>query len=125
MDLHVTTYAIYLLASITLTVWVANVLFKNGRVFLVEIFDGNIELAESVNKLLLIGFYLINFAYASMQLKVTDGITSVQALFEVLSLKIGMIILILGLMHFLNLIVFFKLRKNSKKAELILNPATV
>ena len=123
MDLHVTSYAIYLVASIILTVWVANVLFKNGRVFLVDIFEGNIELAQSVNKLLLVGFYLINFAYASMQLKVANDIMTVQTLFEVLSLKIGMIILILGLMHFLNLIVFFKLRKNSKKAELI--PSTV
>ncbi len=55
----VVTYVVYLLLSIALTVWVARTLFKNGRIFLVDVFHGNEALADSVNHLLVVGFYLI------------------------------------------------------------------
>ena len=56
----VTTYISYVVLSVVLTVWVAQTLHKNGRVFLVEVFSGNEALADSVNHLLVVGFYLIN-----------------------------------------------------------------
>jgi len=91
------------------------VLFKNGRIFLVDIFHGNTDLADSVNKLLVVGFYLINIGYMSLALKATGNIPSVQVVVEVLSYKLGWIILILGGMHFLNLAVFFKLRNRAQQ----------
>ena len=71
MDTGITTYAylIYLAISIALTIWVARTLHKNGRVFLVDVFHGNEPLADSVNHLLVVGFYLINFGYVSLALK--------------------------------------------------------
>ncbi|MEZ2336169.1 hypothetical protein [Mucilaginibacter sp. RCC_168] len=115
MNYFILTYIVYLLVSIALTVWVAKVLFKNGRIFLVDIFHGNNELADSVNKLLVVGFYLVNIGYMSLALKETGSIISTQVVVEVLSYKVGCIILILGAMHFLNLIVFFKLRNRAKR----------
>src|ERR1700749_4254744 len=115
MNYFILTYIVYLLASIALTVWVAKVLFKNGRIFLVDIFHGNNELADSVNKLLVVGFYLINIGYMSLALKEGGTIPDLQVVVEVLSFKIGWIILILGGMHFLNLTIFFKLRNRAKK----------
>ncbi|WP_295717303.1 hypothetical protein [Mucilaginibacter sp.] len=115
MNYFILTYLVYLLVSIALTVWVARVLFKNGRIFLVDIFHGNNELADSVNKLLVVGFYLINIGYMSLALKETGGIPNTQVVVEVLSYKLGWIILILGAMHFLNLVVFFKLRNRAKR----------
>ncbi|WP_183557089.1 hypothetical protein [Mucilaginibacter sp. SP1R1] len=115
MNYFILTYVVYLLVSIALTVWVAKVLFKNGRIFLVDIFHGNNELADSVNKLLVVGFYLINIGYMSLALKETGNIPSAQVVVEVLSYKVGWIILILGGMHFMNLIVFFKLRNRAKR----------
>lgn len=115
MNYFILTYAIYLSASIALTVWVAKVLFKNGRIFLVDIFHGNHELADSVNKLLVVGFYLVNIGYMSLALKEYGTIANLQTVVEVLSYKIGWIILILGGMHFLNLIIFFKLRNRAKR----------
>ncbi|WP_439699078.1 hypothetical protein ACFGVS_13875 [Mucilaginibacter sp. AW1-7] len=115
MNYFILTYFVYLLVSIALTVWVAKVLFKNGRVFLVDIFHGNNELADSVNKLLVVGFYLVNIGYMSLALKETGSIGSAQVVVEVLSYKLGWIILILGGMHFLNLVVFFKLRSRAKR----------
>ncbi|WPV00780.1 hypothetical protein SNE26_03250 [Mucilaginibacter sp. cycad4] len=115
MNYFILTYVIYLLASIALTVWVAKVLFKNGRIFLVDIFHGNHELADSVNKLLVVGFYLVNIGYMSLALKEYGSIASMQVVVEVLSYKVGWIILILGGMHFLNLVIFFKLRNRAKR----------
>ncbi|MFS2189368.1 hypothetical protein FHW88_005121 [Mucilaginibacter sp. SG538B] len=115
MNYFILTYVIYLLASVALTVWVAKVLFKNGRIFLVDIFHGNSELADSVNKLLVVGFYLVNIGYMSLALKEYGSIASMQVVVEVLSYKVGWIILILGGMHFLNLVIFFKLRNRAKR----------
>jgi hypothetical protein len=107
------TYIAYLLITISLTIWVARTLFKNGKIFLVDIFHGNAALADNVNNLLLVGFYLINIGYAVYTLTITNPINNVKDIFEILSVKIGLIILILGIMHFLNLYVFFRLRKRA------------
>jgi hypothetical protein len=117
MNYFILTYVIYVLVSIALTVWVAKVLFKNGRIFLVDIFHGNNELADSVNKLLVVGFYLVNIGYMSLALKEYGTIANMQVVVEVLSYKVGWIILILGGMHFLNLVIFFKLRNRAKREK--------
>lgn len=113
MNHIIITYTLYLITTICLTIWVARTLFKNGKVFLIDIFHGNKELADSVNNLLLVGFYLINLGYAVYTLQVTDMIANTQQVIEALSIKIGLIILILGGMHFFNLYIFFNLRKKA------------
>jgi len=113
MNQIIITYIVYLIISISLTIWVAKTLFKNGKVFLVDIFHGNKELADSVNNLLLIGFYLINVGYAVYTLQIDSRVINAQDMLEKLSVKIGLIILILGSMHFLNLYIFFSLRKKA------------
>ena len=117
MNYLIITYAIYLALSILLTIWVARTLFRNGRVFLVDIFHGNEVLADSVNKLLLVGFYLINIGYAVYTLKIFGTVEGVQEVIERLSLKVGTIILILGAMHFFNLFIFFRSRKRARQEK--------
>ena len=119
MNYFILTYVLYVTVSIALTVWVAKVLFRNGMVFLVDIFHGNNELAASVNRLLVVGFYLINIGYVCLALKETNPISDLQVVVEVLSYKVGVIILILGAMHFINLITFFKLRNRAKREHII------
>src|SRR5260221_4319303 len=109
----VTTYVLYLAISVALTVWVARTLHKNGRLFLVDAFHGNEPLADSINHLLVGGFYLINIGYVSLALKYGDKAADVQQLIEALSTKVGAVLLILGGMHFFNLYVFSKMRKRA------------
>ena len=104
------TYIIYLAISIALTVWVARTLLKHGRIFLVDVFAGNEAIADSVNHLLVVGFYLINVGFISFFLKTEDPVATVKAAIELLSMKIGVVVLVLGGMHFLNLGVFAKVR---------------
>jgi hypothetical protein len=75
-----------------LTVWVAQTLHKNGRVFLIEVFGGDEGLADSVNHLLVVGFYLINFGYVTLALKIGDEIANTQEGIEALSWKIGLVL---------------------------------
>ena len=113
MNYSILAYGLYLPITVALTVWVASTLFKNGRIFLIEIFKGDEPLADSVNKLLVVGFYLINFGYAVYTLQIIGDVPDLQVVIEKLSLKIGAIILILGGMHFLNLFVLFHLRSKN------------
>ncbi len=113
MNNIIVLYVAYLLITITVTIWVARTLFRNGKLFLVDIFHGNKDLAEAVNNLLLVGFYLINIGYAVYTLQVVADVNNARAVIEILSLKIGAIILILGCMHFLNMFIFFRLRKRA------------
>ncbi len=107
-------YSLYFFLTVIVTVYVATTLFKNGRMFLIDIFHGDQPLADSVNKLLLVGFYLINIGYAVYTLSITGEVETVRLLIERLSVKLGGIILILGGMHFFNLYVFYSLRKKAK-----------
>ena len=113
MNIVVSTYLVYLAISIALTIWVAHTLHKNGRIFLVDVFHGNEALADSVNHLLVVGFYLINMGYVTMALKLGYEINSAQEGIEALSVKIGMVLIVLGVMHFFNLFVFSRMRRRS------------
>lgn len=114
MDLIVLTYASYVLLSVALTVWVARTLHKNGRVFLVEVFGGDEALADSVNHLLVVGFYLINFGYVSLALKLGIDIDTTRVAIEALSYKVGLVLLVLGGMHFFNLLIFQRIHRKPR-----------
>src|SRR5437016_5823969 len=100
------TYVAYLLISVGLTVWVARTLHKNGRVFLLDSFLGNAALADSVNHLLVVGFYLVNIGFVSLALSHGERAVDAETSLEILSSKVGLVLVVLGAMHFLNLYVF-------------------
>jgi hypothetical protein len=108
-----TCYLSYLAISILLTVWVARTLHRSGRVFLVEAFHGNQELADSVNRLLVVGFYLVNAGYIALALKTSEPLTSAREVIEIESGKIGVVLLILGAMHFFNIFVLGRMRRRT------------
>jgi len=107
------TYIAYLLVSVALTVWVARTLHRNGRIFLVDSFLGNEALADSVNHLLVVGFYLINIGYVTLALKYGDKPADARTALETLSTKVGLVLVVLGVMHFFNLYVFSKMRRRA------------
>ena len=106
-------YLAYLAISVALTIWVARTLHKNGRIFLVDSFLGNDGLADSVNHLLVVGFYLINIGFVTLALKYGDKAIDAQTALEILSSKVGMVLVVLGVMHFFNLFVFSRMRRRA------------
>ncbi len=111
----VIAYLTYVIISIALTVWVGRTLYTNGRVFLLEVFGNQEDLTDSVNKLLLVAFYLINLGYISLALKTEVTVNSSRDALELMSAKIGFVLCVLGGMHFFNLYIFSRLKANSTK----------
>ena len=114
MNLLVWTYLCYVIISVGLTVWVARTLHSNGRNFLADAFNGNEPRADSVNHLLLVGFYLINIGYVTLMLKIEGAPQVASQAIEFLSTKVGMVLVVLGGMHFFNLYVFSRMRRNGR-----------
>ncbi|WP_406061442.1 hypothetical protein OG462_26980 [Streptomyces sp. NBC_01077] len=111
MDLTVVAYIVYLLISVALTIWVARTLSRNGRIFLADVLHGNEKLAEAVNHLLVVGFYLVNFGFVALYLSQDEAVLDARALFEALSVKLGVVLLVLGVMHLGNVYVLNKIRR--------------
>lgn len=115
----VITYSSYLAISIALTVWVARTLSKNGRLFLVDSFGGNEALADSVNHLLVVGFYLINIGYVTLALRYGTRPTDAAEVMEYLSTKVGLVLVVLGAMHFFNVYVIARFRHRARQRQQI------
>ncbi|WP_432029230.1 hypothetical protein [Streptomyces sp. 1222.5] len=111
MDRTVIAYVIYLVVSVALTVWVARTLSRNGRVFLADVLRGNEKLADAVNHLLVVGFYLVNLGFVALYLGDDETIEDTRGIFEVLSTKLGVVLLVLGVMHLGNVYVLNRIRR--------------
>ena len=113
----VPVYIAYAVVAVALTIGLARVLFRSGQVFLADVFKENPGMAEAVNRLLVVGFYLLNLGYAALIMKAEAAQTATAAA-EVLAWKLGALLISLGVMHFFNMWLFFRLRRKSKLAEL-------
>jgi hypothetical protein len=111
MDRTVITYVLYLALSIGLTIWVARTLSHSGRVFLADVFHGSEKLADAVNHLLVVGFYLVNLGFVALYLKSGDSIDDARQVFEALSVKLGVVLLVLGVMHLGNVYALNRIRR--------------
>mgnify|MGYP003489200623 CR=1 FL=1 len=110
-------YAIYLPIALFLTYYVSKTLFKNSKIYMLDIFKGREEIANATNKLFETGFYLLNFGFALMILEMNMYDNSYQVLIEKLSYKIGGFSIYLGLMLFLNLFFFFRGKRKASQAQ--------
>jgi len=107
------TYVTYLVISIAITIWVARTLHRNGRAFLVDAFHGNDGLADSINHLLVVGFYLVNLGWIVRSLRTYQRLDTVQSAIELLSDKVGTVLFVLGVMHFFNVFLFSRYRRRA------------
>ena len=107
-------YVIYSAVSVGLVVWLAHTLFKNGEVFLEEVFADNPRMATAVNRLLVVGFYLLNLGYAFITLKAGNEVATTTAGIETLAAKLGSLLLVLGALHMGNLYLFHRIRRRGQ-----------
>ena len=107
-------YLAYAAASIGLTIWLARTLFKNGEVFLEEVFADNPRMATAVNRLLVVGFYLLNLGYAFLTLKAGNQVRTSTEAIETLAMKLGSLLLVLGALHMGNLYLFHRIRRRGQ-----------
>jgi len=117
-------YLLYIIISITITMFVSRTLSKNGEIYLIDGFNGNEALAKSVNHLLVVGFYLLNVGFVLLRMQTSNTIELIDDLLIYLSTNIGTVLFILGLMHFFNMLVIHRFRaaqikKNHQEAEFL------
>ncbi|GDY28474.1 hypothetical protein [Gandjariella thermophila] len=113
MTTVVFSYVLYLLLSVLLTAWVGRMLTRHGRVYLAEVFRGDERLAAALNQLLVIGFYLVNLGFIALWLHIDQRVVDVRGVFETLSLKLGIVLLVIGALHMVNLWIFARIRHNA------------
>ena len=111
--LRLLDYAVYIVSSVLLTVWVGHTLYRNGRPFLVSVFkeDG---LADSVNRLLVVGFYLVNVGAAAILINTGGTPDNLADMLKQTVTRIGAVLLVLGFMHFNNLMILRAIRRRDK-----------
>jgi hypothetical protein len=108
------TYLLYLLISTGLTVVVGTGLARSGRAFLLDVFGGNDTLARAVSRLLVLGFYLLSLGFVTLTMRTGSDITSPRAGLQLLSVKIGEVLLILGVLPLLTLAALARARRRSQ-----------
>ncbi len=110
MDLRLVDYLIYIVASALVTVYVGRTLYRRGRAFLVSVFKEE-GLADSVNHLLVVGFYLINFGAVALLINSGGAPSTVADMVQETATRLGVALLVLGAMHFFNLFIFHVIRR--------------
>lgn len=112
------TYLVYLLISSGLTVVVGTGLARSGRAFLLDVFSGNDALARAVSRLLVLGFYLLSLGFVTLTMRTHGDISSARAGLQVLSVKIGEVLLVLGVLPLLTLAALARTRRRSMSKQL-------
>ena len=108
--MNIIAYILYIFITFFITVNVGLILYKNGRIYILEALHHNEELTDTVNKILLIGYYLLNLGYAALMLQYWEQITSYSMLIESVTTMVGRIVLGLAFMHYLNMFIIHKFR---------------
>lgn len=113
----ITIYVLYAAVAVGLTVWLARTLFKSGQVFLEDVFGDKPGLAAAVNRLLVVGFYMLNLGYALYILRAGRGLDAFDAV-QYLVNRLALLLVTLALIHFVNVAVFWHIRGRGEQRQL-------
>lgn len=95
----VSVYLAYLVICVGLTLWAGRVLQENGRVFLLDHFKGSAEMADGLNRLLIMGFYLFSFGFIALALKYGARPQTLEEGIAFLCERGGFALIVLGCIH--------------------------
>ena len=112
----ITVWLVYAAVSIGLTYFLARTLFKHGAVFLRNVFKDTPDMAHAINVLLVVGFYMLNLGYAALLLRpgaLPAGATAAAAVAYLVN-KLGILLVSLGIIHFVNMAVIYRLGRVRK-----------
>lgn len=110
-------YFAYVAVAVGLTAWLARTLFRNGTAFLHDVFADRPALAEAVNKLLVVGFYMLNLGYALFIVRASKGL-DVFGSIQFLTNRLALLLVTLAGLHFLNVLVFWRIRARREQRTL-------
>lgn len=107
----------YAAIAVTLTIWLARALSKHGGLFLRSVFKDRVDLADAINQLLVIGFYLVNIGWALLLLRADElqgRVLAAPDVIVILTQRLGLLLLLLGVAHMANLYIFHRVRRSAE-----------
>jgi hypothetical protein len=113
----ITVYIVYAVVAVSLTAWLARTLFRNGTAFLHDVFEDRPKLADAVNRLLVVGFYMLNLGYALYILRASRGLDAFGAV-QFLVNRLALLLVTLAILHFINVFVFWRIRARREQRTL-------
>ena len=105
MDYNLIGYGIFILIIVLIIVVVGKICYRNGNIFVASLIPDHLELCQQINKVLLVGYYLVNIGYAAMSLASWENINSLAHLVEVIAFKTAIIVCIFSVLHYLNIFI--------------------
>ena len=115
MNYNILCYLIYGITTIYIILWVGKLFHANGRIFILRLFNGNEKLADTTNNLLLLAYYLFNIGYAILQFNSWERVSNLITMIDTISLKMGLLIIILSVTHYLNMFLIYFLSNKALK----------
>lgn len=113
MNYNILAYIVFLSMIIYIIVFVGRYFFTNGRVFILNLFNNNEEQADTINRILLIAYYLFNIGYSFMILRKWEKVHNTSEMFSSITENMSLLIIILAVMHYFNMTVIYILSKKS------------
>ena len=114
MNYNISVYIVFIALMVFIIVYVGRVFYSNGRIFIVALLRGQVSLADTINRSLLVGYYLVNIGYAFLKLKQWPPISSAAEWCATLGSNMGMLVLLLAGLHYCNmLLIYFLSQSNS------------
>jgi hypothetical protein len=110
-------YVVYAAVAVALTAWLARTLFRSGTAFLHDVFEDRPALAEAVNRLLVVGFYMLNLGYAFYIFRLSRGLDAFEAV-QFLVNRLAFLLVSLAMLHFVNVFVFWRIRSRREQRQL-------
>ncbi|MFC7773742.1 hypothetical protein [Flavobacterium sp. GCM10027622] len=100
MNLNIAGYVIFLIIISYIILVVGKICYRNGNIYVASLIPEHMDLCQQINKMLLIGYYLVNLGYSAMTIVNWEAITSIQQLVEIIATKTAIIVLLLSLLHY-------------------------
>lgn len=128
MDLTSTTHLLFLALAVPLALGTGRVLLAHGTPFLTDVY-GREDLAASVNRLVVIGFSLLTTGFVLLLVRAGGEVRSATELLETLSVKLGVVMVLLGVVHLATISTFGSVRRRraeerARREEAAASPGT-
>lgn len=108
MNLNLLAYCIFLAIVVYIIVVIGRICYRNGNVYVLSLMPGHEDLCIRINRMLLIGYYLINIGYAATTLIRWRTITTYAQLVDMTASALAIIICMLAVLHYLNIYILTK-----------------
>jgi len=115
MSYNITGYIVFLAVTVFIIGKVGMVFFRNGRLFILSLFHNDAAFTDHTNRLLLLGYYLLNIGYAFVSIRTWPAVSSAAVLIATLGTRIGVLLVLLAVVHYINMTVLYLLSHSARK----------